>query len=680
MKKTIWAFSLVFISTFQIAKGQTEIDLAAFAERLFSVQDADVNYEDIYESLLLYYTNPIDLNKTDRDELAGLFILSPIQLNQFFDHRNSFGALLSINELQSIEGFDIATIQNLKPFVTVEEKADSRTLLQRMKEEENNFLLLRYGRNIEKEAGFNNQEMRYLGDANSLYSRYRISRSHDFSIGFTAEKDAGEPFTWSQANKVRGFDFYSFHFSLQDKGRIENITIGDYQIQYGQGLVLGAGFSAGKGAETVNTLKRNNIGIRPYGSALESGFFRGAATTLRKENSRLTLFYSKINQDASLNTDSAYSDYDEFANSIQTTGYHRLPSEITSKNSIKEQNFGLVYQYNVNSRFDIGAIILNTNYSVPIEKRPNNYNQFEFSGDNNLTSSVYSNYVWQNFIFFGECARSRSGGMGAIGGFMASLTPKIDFGVHFRNYQKDFHSFYGNAFGEGSRPINEKGTYWGIKLQPYRKHQIAAYYDQFRFPWLKYQVNAPSEGFEYLIRYTYTHSKSAKIFAQFRQEEKEQSDNTNQSNLSSLTSAKKSNYVIGVNFGSSKTLEFNTRVQGSNYNKAGANSYGYALIQDINFQLWKIKFSSRMAIFETDYANRQYSFEKNVLYAYSLPAYNGTGTRSYLMAQFNANPKTTIWIRWSQFNYPSQTTIGSGNSEISGSSKSSITIMARMKF
>lgn len=680
VKNQIWLciLALFVFKTQSIAQNQPEIDLEDFAENLFEIQDEDVSYEDIYESLLIYFTNPINLNKTDRDELASLYVLSPYQLTNFFNHLEKHGKLLIINELQTIDGFDLATIRSLAPFITVEEKQDSRTLLQRIKDERNNYFLLRYGRTLETQEGYRDREgSRFLGDPNTIYGRYRISRSRDFSFGFTFEKDAGEQFAWEQ--KRRGFDYYSFHIALQEKGMFKAVNIGDYQMQFGQGLVFGAGFGSGKGAETVNTVKRNSTGVRPYASVLETGFFRGAATTVSLDKTEITAFYSNLNQDASLLNDTTYSDFEEFVNSIQSTGFHRTPNEIESKNKINEQSFGTIIQHNFNSRFNIGATYLNTTYSSPLQRKPNNYNQFEFKGNKNSLGSIYTSYVWQNIILFGEAAQSKSGGRGMVGGFMASLSPIIDMSLVLRNYDKDFHSFYGNAFSENSRIINERGIYWGLKIQPNRKHGLALYYDKFSFPWLRFQTESPSDGYEYLARYTYKPSRSVTLYAQFRQESKQLTQQIEDANLNTLLTGIKNNYLINIDYKIGRIISMKTRWQGSDYELNGDRTTGYTLIQDLNLSFKKVKVSTRAAVFDTDFLNRQYAYEKNVLYAFSIPAYNGLGTRSYLLIQYTATKKLTFWARYARFNFRERDTIGSGLSEINGNNRSNITCMLRYK-
>lgn len=668
-------FGLVLSSNGQ---NRPEIDLEDFAQNLFEIQDEDVNYEDIYESLLLYFTNPINLNRTTPEELSALYILSPYQLGNFFDHKEKHGILLAINELQTIAGFDLGTIRTLLPFVTVNEREDSRSLIQRIKEEDNNYVLLRYGRTLEKQQGYTSGEgSRYLGDPNTLYGRYRISRSHDFSFGFTFEKDAGESFQWS--DNTKGFDFYSFHLSLQDKGKFKNITVGDYQLQFGQGLVFGAGFGSGKGAETVNTVKRNSLGVRPYASVLESGFFRGVASTIEFNKVEITGFYSNLNQDANLVNDTTYSNFEEFVNSIQSTGFHRTENELSAKNKINEQSFGGAVQYNFNPRFKIGGTLLNTIYSRPLQKKPNNYNQFEFVGDHNRIASLYTSYVWQNFILFGEGAQSSSGGRAMVGGLMASLSPTIDLAIVLRNYEKDFHSFYANAFSENSRIINERGIYWGIKIQPNRKNSFAAYYDKFSFPWMKFGTESPSDGFEYLGRYTFKPSRSVSLYAQFRQENKQLTQQIEDANLNTLVNGVKKNYLVNIDYKVGRSLSLKTRLQASSYELNNETTTGYTLIQDLNFSFWKLNISTRAALFDTDYANRQYAYEKNVLYAFSIPAYNGLGSRSYFLVQYAASKKLTFWARYSRFDYRDVDSVGSGLAESIGSNRSNLVVMARIK-
>ena len=105
-------------------------------------------------------------------------------------------------------------------------------------------------------------------------------------------------------------------------------------------------------------------------------------------------------------------------------------------------------------------------------------------------------------------------------GAITNLTAKLESTIAIRNYQRDFHTFYGTAFGESNRNINESGWYWGLKYTFSRKLLATAYFDSFRFPWLRSSINAPSKGYEYLTRITYNPTREIAIYGQFREESK----------------------------------------------------------------------------------------------------------------------------------------------------------------
>lgn len=698
MKKS---FIILMILFGYFSKAQNEdINLETFAEQLFQVQDEDISYEDIYESLLLYYSNKLNLNTVEPEELSSLYILSPAQLSNFFSYRDQFGTFLSINELQAVPELELETIRLLLPFVTVEESlTDSRPLIKRIISEENNYLLLRYSRRLEEQKGYTpalpidttfvkdevgnitdtltKAPTRYIGSPEKIYGRFRTSHRNDFSIGFTFEKDNGEQFTFKNGQK--GFDFYSYHLLLENKLGFKKIMLGDFQLQVGQGIVYGAGFNAGKGAETVNTSMRNNLGIRPYTSVLESGFFRGAGITKKQGNFELTLFYSKLKRDGKIQTDTTFSDFDEFVNSIQNDGFHRTASDLLTKHTIDEQSIGAVVQYRPHRRLTVGLSGLDSRYSSPIQKKPNNYNQFEFKGDHNYVTSAYANYTWQNFTFFGEAARSKSGGVGAVGGLMASLSKTVDMAMVFRNYDKDFHSFYGSSFSEGSRGINERGTYWGIAIKPNRRHKVNLYYDRFKFPWLKYRTEAPSFGQEWLARYTYLPSRQITLYAQARQQSGQVT--LPQENLNVLSNQVKRNYIFNIDYELKPWLKLKTKVQSSTQSQADELTKGFAIIQDVNFNVWRLKFHTRMALFETDdFANAQYVYENDVLYSFSIPPYNGTGARTYVMVRYDPVRKVSLWLRYGRYNFRDRESVGSGLEASEGNTATEIKTMLRIKF
>ena len=468
--------------------------------------------EETFENWLQLQSNPIDINRVDYESLSELGILSTIQLKAFFDYRKSFGPFVSIYELQSIPELSLEVLKKLAPFITCGQEINT---IGRDLKLAKSWLLLRFSQTLEEKKGFSpptkTSTVRYADSPVKSLLRYKYANPKNLSIGFTIEKDEGEN-NWT--------DFTSFHLQIQNKGILKNLIVGDYQLQMGQGLATGGGFSLGKSAETILFTRKPTLGGRPYTSTLESGFFRGVLTNFQWRKWQGTGFISRVTRDANqLEPDSLGV---VSVSSLQTSGFHRTTSEIADKNALLETNLGGGISYQ--SEFSrVGMMLHYTNFDKPILKANKTYNQYEFAGTQNILLSFYYNYTLSFAQVFGEITRSSSGGYGAVLGTLGSLNRRWDMSLLFRKFTPDFHSFYGNAFSENTRNINETGIYWGIKFMPSRRWQWTAYVDYFYFPWYKYLVDKPrTQGFETLLKLSYQPSKVSRISGQLRLENKEE--------------------------------------------------------------------------------------------------------------------------------------------------------------
>ncbi len=680
----ILAFSIVRFAQCQ-EPPRPEMDISAFIQNLFPVPTEDSDYSDLYESLFQLYANPLDLNTVTQDELAATYILSDAQLRSLFAYRQKLGAFLSLYELQAVPGFDLNTIYRLLPFVTVQPRPLSFT--ESLRNPTQHFLMLRSGKLIEKQKGFSEidststSRTRYAGPPWYGYLRYRNARTGSFSFGITLEKDAGETlWTWKRKQQVYGADFSSFHAQIMNRGRLKNLIIGDYQMQAGQGLVMAAGFSLGKGSEVIKTTYRSTLGLKPYTSVLEANFFRGAAATLAlNKNTDITGFYSRIKRDAT------QEDTPEgtFTTSLPISGYHRTPTEREKHNILLEQNAGLHLLYKMPSqKGQIGFTILYTEYNATIRKKDVPYNRYEFSGKQNLTAGIHGDYRWQNLHFFGEGGRSRSGGLGGIGGAIASLGKSVDFSFLARGYARHFHTFYGNSLGEATKPINESGTYFGLRYFPNRRWQFSVFYDRFKFPWLKYQVDAPSRGRDYYVHLLWKPNKRFNMYALFHEKHKQRNNPDSKLPPLPLVTSVRRTFTINAEYDVPLKISTRTRIQYGDLAYVDiSKSKGFTVAQDITWQLKKLELSARVAYFKTDdYDSRQYVYEKDMLYAFSVPAYYDAGTRHYLMGRYTITKKMKIWVRWSQTRYSNLEKISSGLNEIQGNKRSEIKAQVMYQF
>lgn len=683
-------FLLPYLATAQ-SPTKEAIDLESFIERLFPIQEEDIDYESIYEALFQLYLNPIDINRADAEILQATYLLNPLQVSSLINYRNAFGPLLSLYELQAVPEFDLQTITNLIPFITLGDSGlKSKKFWDRVRQEEQAYLLFRHQRTWETRRGFSPADTsdngtvssRYLGDPNTIYLRFRIQHARDFSMGITLDKDAGEQFTWDGKTARYGFNFFSFHFTRYFVGKWKTIALGDFQASFGQGLVFGAGYSLGKGAETVPTIRRSSIGILPYTAAMEFGFFRGIGATRQFKNWQASLLASHNSRDGriSVSIDSLDS-AEDIISSINQSGLHRTSSELSTKSQFKETNLGGNVQFSHPSgKFQMGANSLFTRFDNIWERTPQLYNRFEFVGQSNLVSSLYFNYNWKNFFLFGESAISQSGGSGSVLGFVSSLSKQVDFSLLWRNYERNFHSFYASGFAENTRPINEQGVYLGIQIKPEKRWKINAYYDFFKFPWLRYRVYAPSSGHEWLARISYQPTRNLLAFIQIREEQKDRnlSDSGEPTLPYLIQPVKKLNGLVSLESQLTKNLFLRSRILVSQVKIEAKPTYGFMMLQDVQYGKNHWRLTGRVALFDADtYDNRLYAFENNVLWTFSIPAFSGRGMRYYVLGQYQFTPKLTAYLRFSRTSYTDREVISSGLQTINGPNQTDTALMIR---
>ncbi len=658
------------------------IDPSQWVDELFANQTDNLNYADLYENYLQLLAHPLDLNKATAEQLYSLQVLTPAQVNALLDYREAVGQLYSIYELQTIDAISKEVFLKLAPFVRVADEQTSggyRSLWRRLISEDNNYLVLRYSQTLEPQKGYLNSSSssaRYLGTPEDLYVRLRVSRPGDFSTGFTLKKDAGEKLTWSPAERYYGFDYVSVHAQVQNKRAIKNLIIGDYQAQFGQGLMLGSIFGMGKNGETITSIRRSNVGFLPYTSQYDGGYMRGVALSFQlHKNILVHTLLSARNRDGNLTQDSTQS----AVSSFNYSGLHRTLHEISNRHTLQEQNAAVILQFK-QRQVDIGLILHRTEFDKSLIRNATLYNSFAFEGNTNTNAGAYANISLGFVTLFSEVAHSLGHGWGGVAGVLAGVTPQLEFSLLARHYQRDFYSFYTNALSENSIPQNESGIYWGWKYRFSKRSTLAGYMDFFEFPWLKYRSYRPTLGSDWLLRYQYKASRSITFFAQVKEETKAR-NLTDESNLYKLAAGTRRNVTVQADYVATRQLQLKSRIQFSSYQSNGNATRGLLLAQDATYETMRFSITARYALFDTDdYDNRIYIYEPDTWLAFSFPAYNGKGVRQLLVLRYNLTKKINCWLRWAQTRYLNQETIGSGGETIVGNSQNDVRFQVRIQF
>ncbi|MCB0804563.1 MAG: helix-hairpin-helix domain-containing protein [Bacteroidales bacterium] len=678
----------------------TEQDLRDRIEVIAGETDAELDFSELIENLRYYQENPLNLNTANYDDLIKIIFLNDMQVFNILAYRESFGAFSTLYELSAIDGLDEATIRNILPFVEIGTVAKtSRISILKLIKKGKHQVIGRYQQILQEKHGYaslpdsvwhSRPGSHYLGTPEKIYTRYGFNAYNKLRIGFTAEKDPGEPlFNNINNDSIRSligkpvkknFDFLSYHMGLYDWGFVKALTIGDYQLRFGQGLTMWSGLAFGK-SSAINDTKKSPQGISPYTSSDENRFFRGAATTLRIERLDFTAFYSSNRIDGTQDGSDSLSRDEFYISSLQESGLHRTFSEYAKKDEVVM----VVYGGNIGYRgkqFSIGVTGFKTKFENQVDLSGELYNRFYFSGKENLNGGFDYRYLLGKYNLFGEVSYSKNGGYAVLQGFSANLHTRLFITLLYRNYRKDYVNFFSNPFAE-SNTFNEEGLYAGIKYSLAPGWSLSAYADHFYYPWLRYYTDKPSHGSDYMVQADHIPAKNLSMYFRIKLKQTPVNNTKLEAFTAPVVFTRKQSvrYVVGYEvlpgFFMKDRIEFLTYREDNDY-----RGTGFLMSHDINWQLPenKVAFYFRFALFDTDsYDERIYAYESDMLYAFSVPAYYYRGSKIYLMLRYKPLSYLTIWARFSHIWLTDRNNFGSGNEMIDGNKKSEMKVQVMFK-
>ncbi|MCZ2393139.1 MAG: helix-hairpin-helix domain-containing protein [Chitinophagales bacterium] len=632
----------------------------------------------------------INLNYASIDELMQTTVLTELQALSIVNYVKNYGEFKSIYELKGVIGLDKNTIEKLLPFVEVSNTQHPIYNWKDLLNKGRHTVMYRYQQTIEKAKGYTEPEWyqnrwtsRYLGDRTRQYLRYRYQLLKGISYGITLEKDPGEQL-FQKDVKLR-IDYVSAHLFIENRGIFRYIAVGDYEVNLGQGLLMWQGFGVGKSV-SVNNIKRSSEVLRPHTSVIEDNFSRGAAASIQKKRFEVTGFVSyRMRDGSSIAVDTLTNDNLEIL-SLQSSGLHRTTSELANRANTKLWTTGGRLGWSGR----LFSVYINATYNklgAQLSASKDLYKKYTFYGNSLFNSSINYQYLGKKFYFFGESAVSENGGFAIVNGISSRPTLGVTLSIVHRYYSKKFQSINGSAFGEStvSSPSNEHGIYAGISFKIHPKITLNNYVDVFYFPWMKYRVDVPGTyGYDIFHEWQYYHNRKLDFYARFRYESKARNINIPLAPITDISYYKKSSFRLQLNYRPSENWTFKSRGEWSFFNdRYNGLKKGYIFYQDIGYKFpsGKISLSGRYAIFNiNDYDARIYTYENDVLYAFSIPAMIGKGSRAYIVAKIRLYRNLDLWLRWAQTFRNDIKVFGSGLEELPKNTRSEIKVQLRYRF
>ena len=589
----------------------------------------EVDYEQLQTDLYALHESPIDLNNTSDEELTQLYFLSPQQIDAIlaYAYRHPFESLYELRLIPELADYEI---RDLLPFVYINRAAlnseaintDALYAKEIFAKAHHELLTRIDARNIEAYEG-----------TDPIYTqfRYRFDFRRRVTFGVQLRRPAG--------GFARDLQYGAYLQLNNITPHLHTLVAGNFQASFGQGLVLAPVFHAGK-SMYVTSVGQQREGLRYYSSVDGEGL-HGAGATLRWEWKKTTR----------LDVSALYS----MRHANDSTWHHLLDANLTLRHK----------------KLQVELTAIENLWSDSIHPYTNaKYNRHYFRGRNQavIGASFRYNHGW--FDAFGEIATAQNHqitndqspitkshwGFGTIIGSRFYPTNGISLLALYRYYSPYFDNALGYAFSETSRLGDENGGYLGFDITRLRNWRFIGYGDIFYFSGYKYGLGDATRtlGYDVMAEIQYSWSKhpsfqggdGGRLSLRLRARQKGDATYSTRAQFDWAQGSWSLRTTAEANIIPSKLSTLNSQL-----------TYGYTIFQDISYSLplregRGLGLRLRLQGFDArEWANRIYTYEHDVLYAYSIPAVYGLGGRAYLCLRWQIIPQLALYFRASETVY-----------------------------
>lgn len=658
-------------------------------EMLLENQTEDAEDSKLLETLLQLEANPVDINSAGSNNLQRIPYIDAIIATKILEYRSRNKKFYTVAELRYVEGVDDDLYGKIKKYVivkssTVDFVKDEFGIIQKIKDSKKGLLSniyfemrTRFSNDLQPSRGYL-EPGKYLGPRPKFYNRFvaRYTKGgYIFTGSLLAEKDPGE-LNW--ADHVGGF------VEMKSGILLNHLLVGDYTLEFGQGITLWGSYSFSKGSDAVSGMKKKGDDIDSYNSVNEVQYFRGVAGKLKLPSSigdfSLFGFYSNNSIDASIDTtlNQLSSEYED--------GYHRTQSEINRKNSGKERLYGgrLFYESKFLGTTKLGLTYYNSEFDKPFEYK----GLYDFYGSKSNALGVDYDIVIKNVNIFGEWTRSYTDIVGGVTGVKFLFYKLADVVFMVRNYPKNFISLHSYGFGEQSGTSqNEFGIYSGIRFKIGKLAVINAYYDQYKFPYATFYNPVPTSGRDFMTYTQWNVTRNLTLFTKYKNEIKE--DVTSVVNSYGLEEDRiyergQTNYRLQFDYDIFKTFRVRSRFEYVFVDYQGYHTAEKGLMFFSDFRVVPFKdivLDGRFIIFQTDsFDSRIYEYENELNGVVSNQGLYGKGRRWYLMLKYRPYKFLELSAKYAETIIEGAKSTGSGNDEIMGDLKNRFSLQLDIKF
>lgn len=603
-------------STFEWLYAQDfEAYLEDYAELL---GQEDLNH--LYDELLAIWENPIDLNHCSEEDIHALPMLTLYEKEALVEYLLRYRPLDALSELLMVRGWTPYSLQKVRDFVCLTDmeakKPKDKQTWKSGKWQVKQKLNFRMGAEL--------ADCDYVGSMAS--HAYQLSyQQRDWQFGFCLDKDEGE----------RWGDHGGGYLEIKDLPYVRQVVVGDYRIHFGQGLTVSSGLFGGK-SQAATSLLSQTQSFRPQRSCAESGYFRGAAAVVdfsEKASLAFCIDWQKI--DTNLE--------DSVFRSIKTDGLHREDKDLAKKDNVQRLCLGLRQQFRHEQfQWALNAFYYHFDHAWHAEWQA--YNHYYFRGKSAANFSADWRWRIGNVFWGGECAFDHLGHWAAICHLNIKPHSDIALFLSLRRFQAAYQAPFAATFSEKSQVCNEEAVFLSGHFVLLKNCVVSCYVDAYRFPWLRYGVNAPSLGWDSQLDIDWQASASVRVTWRYKEKRQEKNVLAEASPVGvrpiqgQVTRSGRAQIVMSLD-----KLRLKTSLQGASC----AEKKAYCLSQEIRYQVddGPFSLSLQQALFDGDQGLSSYLYSNDL--AGSMPFVNlsGKGQFTSVMMKYRCSQHCQWQVR-----------------------------------
>lgn len=603
------------------AVGHWEMQLDELEESLEANETENVTEELLERMEEMRRNAKPNLNDLSYEVAVNLLHLTDYQYYQLQLYIEEYGQLYSVYELPAVDGFTDTDMRHLAERAVVEPPPPQRPTFRQLLKAGKNVFWVRYGQVVERQAGYDtSRASHYAGSPAHVQFRYDYSVRQHFGFRIAGEKDAGEAFF--RGEQRQGFDHYSGSVYVKNLRWLKYAVVGDYRLNYGQGLVLGSSMMSGKGGG-VSAARRFGDGIRPAATTNESTLFRGGAVTLGNSNWSGSAYAGRVTESNNTALGGALS-------------YKR-------------------------ARFTVGGqIVCYGSFADSASWRQRWLSLFH---SDRLNASLSYQAVAGRTLLFGEAAVDGKGHPALLQAALVPVSPVFRVAALLRYYATGYQSPMGSGFRASSGDCGELGAYLTGHLVLSRKVEADIFFDYYRLLWLSYRTDAPVPGMDAGLALSCNLSRKSTLTAryQWKSRPKNESEDMYMHRLD-----EQCRHRLRLQWSCAPLPVLKTKTEVSMvFNKSSSDNQwrkGLLMYQDLACNILRPQLSLhlRIAYFDTDsYDERLYAYENDVYYAFTVGSYYYQGLRACLLLRYKVQ-RFSVWVRISRTHYLNRNDISSG--------------------